>query len=349
MVLALVFFAAFKPAVAQDNNIILRDETIPVTPKEFYIANITDERGNRSAVASLILPNQPKNSLIDLQGDGFLAIKKFIDKNLPRNTSLRPLDISLKQFMVTETARPDGLINGSAALVLSFSMQNSDGDTIHLIDYNGSTTYTRSAGPAQDVEPTMRKMIENGLVYLNTWINQQAASDIKLAKAVKIEFTDYTEKPEGDTVYYATNRPLTWDDFQSKVAAMSYAAEVFPTIGYDEHKEVVKGVIKVTVVVKVSFPKSAAWAGEAGKSDYTLNHEQRHFDIAKIAAGRFEQRIKNRTLTVDNYEAIINEEYLDAYREMSEMQRQYDNETAHGANRAAQEQWNRRITGELNK
>jgi hypothetical protein len=349
IVLALVFFAAFKPAAAQDNTVVLRDEPIAVAPKEFYIANITDEREDRGAVASLILPNQAKNSSVDLQGGGFTAIKKFIYKNLSRNTALRPVNISLKQFMVTETARAGGLIDGNAAILLSFSMENSGGDTIHLIDYNGSTAYTRSSGPAQDVEPTMRKMVENGLVYLNTWMNRQAAADIKLAQAVKINFTDYSEKPEGDTIYYAARRPLTWGDFQSKTAAMSYAAEVFPTFGYDEHKEVAKGVINVAIVVKVSFPKSAAWAREASKSDYTLNHEQRHFDIAKIAAERFKQRVSSRSLTVDNYEAVINEEYLNAYREMSEMQRQYDNETAHGTNHATQEQWNRRITGELKK
>ncbi len=84
-------------------------------------------------------------------------------------------------------------------------------------------------------------------------------------------------------------------------------------------------------------------------SDYALNHEQRHFDIAKIAAEHFKRKLASEQLPVDNYDGFINYDYLDAYREMDKLQEQYDKETDHGANHAAQEGWDRKIDEELRR
>jgi hypothetical protein len=353
LILAFLIFPAFRFAAAQTGNIILKDEQIPVTPKEFYIANVTDERDNRGAVAWILPPanitDQAKAYPVDLQGGALFAIKQFIERNLPRDTAYRPITIGLKKFMVTESALTGGKVEGHVAVVMSFDITRGDNETLHLLDYKGNATYTRNAGPPQEIEPTLRHTLENGLIYLNTWMDRQAATNIKLAKAVKISFTDYEEKPEGDTIYYSFKRPLTWDDFQSKIPAGRYDAEVYPTIGYDEHTDVAKSVINVSLAIKVCLPKSASWVRDGSRNDYSLNHEQRHFDIAKIAAKHFKEKLNAENLTVGNYEGIINFDYLEAYREMNNMQKQYDDETRHGSDESAQQQWNERIDGELGK
>ncbi len=353
LILTFLIFPAFRFAVTQSSNIILKDEQIPVTPKEFYISNVTDERDNRSAVAWILPPanatDRGKAYPVDLQGGALVAIKQFIDHNLSRDTAYRPITISLKKFMVTESALAGGKVEGHVALVMSFDMARGDDETQHLLDYKGNATYTRNAGPPQEIEPTLRHLLENGLIYLNTWMDRQAATNIKLAKAVKLSFTDYEEKPEGDTIYYTAKRPLTWDDFQSKIPGGSYDAEVYPTVGYEEHNDVAKSVINVNMAIKVCLPKSASWVRDGRRNDYNLNHEQRHFDIAKIAAGHFIQKLNIENLTVSNYEGIINFEYLEAYREMNNLQKQYDNETRHGSDEQAQQRWNERIDKELGK
>jgi hypothetical protein len=351
LILVVMVLITYRSEAKQGRTIILHDEQVPVTPKEFYINSIVDERDNRSAVAWLLQPggagNPPKTDPVDLQGGGFIAIKQFIDHNLPRNKALRPVVILLKKFMVTESALAGGQVEGHIAVVMSFNMEQKDADMLHLVDYKGNATYIRNAGPPQDIEPTLRQTLENGLVYLNTWMNRQAGTNIKLAKAVKISFTDYTEKSEGDTIYYAVTRPLTWDDFQSKIPGRRFDAEVFPTIGYDEHREVVNGMINVGLEIKVCLPKSAAWVKDGNRNDYALNHEQRHFDIVKIAAEHFKKKINPENLTVSNYEGIINVEYLETYREMTNLQKQYDDETRHGADQSTQQRWNERIDKEL--
>jgi hypothetical protein len=349
LVFATVVFSSFQPIPKQTTDIILKDEKLSITPAEFYIANVVDDRNDRTAVA-LLLPaanNQQKLNPVDLHGGTLAAIKQFINHNLPANKSLRPVVIRLKEFKVIESALAGGRIEGHVSLGLSFGLYKGEYSELQLADYNGNAVYNRSAGPSQDIEPTLRHLLENSLIYINTWMDRQAGSNIKLAKAARVTFTDYTEKPEGDTIYYAVNRPLTWYDFQSKIPSGRYDAEIFPTIGYDEYTKVANGIINVKLAIKVSLPKSACWVKSGSANDYTLNHEQRHFDIAKIVAEHFKQKIKAENLPVDNFEGPVNMDYLDAYREMDSLQKQYDDETRHGIDQSAQQKWNVRIDKEL--
>jgi hypothetical protein len=334
-------FCAFQSMHKPPGDIILQDERIAITPKEFYIANVIDERENRTAVAWLVPAGANEKSPakpvpVDLQGGGFAAIKQFIQHNLPRNTALRPVVASLKKCAATESALSDGLVEGHVSLVMSFDLEDRDDvpeGGLHLTDYNGSATYTRNAGQPQDVEPTLRHVLENGFVYLNTWMNRQAATNIKLAKAVKVTFEDYREKTEGDSIYYSAGRHLTWDDFQAKTPNSRYDAEIYPSFGYDERNTVNNGIVNLRLLMKVCLPKSASWVKEGSRTAYTLNHEQRHFDIAKIAAERFKQKILSEQLPPGNFDGPVNVDYLESYREMTDMQKLYDDETRHGSNK----------------
>jgi len=46
---------------------------------------------------------------------------------------------------------------------------------------------------------------------------------------------------------------------------------------------------------------------------------------------------------------MLGYQYIETYREMNQLQDQYDAETNHGINTSAQEKWNRWIDGELEK
>ena len=348
----IVTFSSFQSTPKQIDSIVLVDERLPVTPKEFYIAKVIDQRADKNPVA-LLFPTtnvksvQPKAYPVDLQGGALPAIKQFISNNVPRNAKLRPLIISLKKISIRETALAGSMVEGRVNVMFSFALDMGEDEMQYLGDYNGNAVYNRDAVQGHDIEPTLRHVFVNGLLYINTWMNQQAETNIKLVYGVKVTFTDYSEKPEGDSIYYTPKRPLTWADFQSKIPNSKYEAEVFPTLGYDEHTEIIKGIINLHIAVKACLPKSASWAKEGSKNDYTLNHEQRHFDIVKIAAEHFKQKIKSRNLPTNNYDGPINEEYLDAYREMNNLQKQYDDETHHGTDVFEQQKWNKKIDREL--
>jgi hypothetical protein len=216
------------------------------------------------------------------------------------------------------------------------------------LEYRGGIHYLRYRDNPALAESQLRSILTNGLIYFNNWIKINVNTNKKLAKAVNIRFSDFKEKPEGDTIYYAANRPLTWADFQSKLKpGGKYMAEVMPGLGYDLNADMKNGTINVDLAVKTYLAKSTCRAYFEGRSDYTLNHEQRHFDVVKIIAEQFKRKIKANRLTPDNFEAIINMQYLDSYRDMDAMQKAYDGETGHGMNKAAQDKWNNKIDAGL--
>lgn len=330
--------------------IVLINEQMPVSPKEFYIAGITDGRDERSAVAWLLPPGPVTGSAVkypvDLKGGTLAAIRQFVGFTWPVNKSLRPVIIRIKKFRLDERVLQGGHIEGKIKVALSFYLKKEE-EPVQLIDYTGSAGYSRSAGQQIDIEPVLRHALEYGLTYFNTWINREADNNIKLAKGARIIFTDYTEEPEGDTIYYSAKRPLRWDDFRAKPEGGKYEAQVFPSIGYSEQVEIVKGTVIIRMSIKTYVPKSACWVRDGSRNAYSLNHEQRHFEIVKIIAERFKQKLRTEKLTVDNYDGPINVQYLESFHEMNGMQDQYDAETRHGTDTYVQRQWNEKIDKEL--
>ena len=343
--------SAFKADKQPVTYITLQNQALKIIPKEFYIAAFIDGRKDITTIGSLQsatnLPGKPAEAYgIDLKG-GTAAIKNFISYSLPVNKTLRPIVVKLKALNVTEAPVNGGIVKGDIKLSIFFYLQRGE-DLVHLVDYNTNTTYQRRPGPAQQIEPLLRSALSNSMTYLNNWMDAQAGGNIKLAKRVKVRFTEYNEPVEGDTIYYNVKRPLKWSDFIGKPLPNSKnGAEVFAGLGYDENVNVANSVVNVTLALKIYVPKSACWVSTADKNDYSLNHEQRHFDIARLVAEHFKQNIAAENLPPDNYDGTINMAYLDALREMNKLQKQYDSETAHSRNTYQQQLWNDKIDKEL--
>jgi hypothetical protein len=342
-------FAAFSTIQKSTGTIILHDEKLDFTPHEFYVADVTDDRPDRTEVATLIVRDAANISAIqsaDLRGGAAASIKQFLGHNLATNTTLRPIIITIKKFRLTESRLTERQVTGHLAMAFSFELQLKY-RTVHLTDYNSGIRYTRPDNQSDVAESTLKQGIEGALSWFNIWMDQQASSNVLLAKGVKVKFTDFTENPEGDTIYYTVNRPLTWDDFQEKPRESRFEAEIFTTIGYAEQTEVAKGIININIALKVEVPKSDCWVKDKNLDAYTLNHEQRHFDIEKLVSEHFKQKILAMDLPVDNFDGPINVEYLETLREANRLQKQYDTETRHGTDQQAQRQWNEKIDREL--
>jgi hypothetical protein len=283
---------------------------------------------------------------VDLEGGGLTAIRQYFKQSLKRNTSLRPVTIRLKECLVTESEADKGRIAGKVDVFMSFEWQR-DGETVHLIDYKGGAQYNRSVNQLAAVERVLRQSLVSAVRYFDTWINQEADGNEKLAREIKVTFTDFMRNTERDTVFYSPDRPLVWDDFRDKPRAGRFAASVFPSFAYEGQSKVSKGVIHVNLTLKVYVLKNSSWVRDNARDPYGLNHEQRHFDIVKLVAERFKQKVQPDSLTLEDYNSIIQYQYLESYREMNRLQEQYDGETGHGLNQAAQERWNQRIDAEL--
>jgi hypothetical protein len=318
----LAFFACQTLTSFKSENLRV-EEPIIFKPLTFYVAELRDLRAIKGAEAAILT--------------------KFIADNLPRDLSLKPVIVDIKELTVTETPGKPGMVDGLIKINLSFSLQKEELNQ-HLLTYTGGMKYARSATNKNILEQHLKQLNKSALLYFNKWMNNNINTSRVLASGVRIRFEQFKAGLEGDTIYYAASRPLTWSDFQSKYKRSNkYAAMVMPNIAYDQDEDIENGVIHVTLTLKTFLAKSDCWLGVPYKDAYMLNHEQRHFDVAKIITEQFRQKIQKAKVNPDTYEAVINMQYLDSYRDMNKMQKAYDTETSHGLNRAAQENWNKRI------
>jgi hypothetical protein len=329
----------------------LGSEPLPFKPAGFYIAGVVDERPDKSSIGWLqtqTAVNKSASQTVNLQGGVSAAIQQFLQQSLVNDAAQRPIVISVNALQITEKAPSGNRVEGDIKLHITFNLQKDYGPD-PLVGYKSSLHYLRSASNTSAIEPQLRKILLSSINYLNNWIKDNSGEHIKLAKQVKITFTNYSEKAEGDTIYYHPNRPLTWSDFQGKIPPIGRAAaKVMPGIAYEQQAQIVDGIVRVSVAMKAYLPKSTCWVNYASKGDaYTLNHEQRHFDIVKIIAEEFKRKVLSEKLTPETYEAFLSMQYLDSYRDMDAMQKAYDGETRHGLDSYTQSLWNTRIDDKL--
>lgn len=144
----------------------------------------------------------------------------------------------------------------------------------------------------------------------------------------------------GDTVYYNAQRPLQLSDF---IAPPHYrgnsGAVSFSSFAYEGSSRLLHDTLQVHLFLQVFFVKSASWVLPEMASAQTLLHEQLHFDITYLVATRFQQKILAMRLPADDYDSVIQYEYLESFREMNRVQDAYDNDTRHGTSSYAQQAW----------
>lgn len=349
LLFAVCCFSAFSQQSAGMLILKIPPAKTVLKPAEFYVHSIADETKKQNAF-SVLVEKEPEHVLNEVKAtfrSGMAAeVQAYCDASVSQNRSLRPVIMRIKTFELNENSA--GLdVRGSIRLVVTFDVKRGAGQS-QLLEYTGGVRYTRNAANVAAVETALGNCLQRALTYFNTWINREADSNEKLAKRIAIRFTDYT-KSDADTIYYSAERPLTWNDFRGKIYPSKFAAVVETSFGYDEEKVVKNGIITINITLKVYMTRSGSWAKSGSRNAYNLNHEQRHFDIARIIAARFKRKLTPENLPVDYYDGVISYEFIESLREMNRLQEKYDDETRHGIDVAAQQRWNTFIDAELKR
>ncbi|WP_143308650.1 DUF922 domain-containing protein [Chitinophaga vietnamensis] len=147
-----------------------------------------------------------------------------------------------------------------------------------------------------------------------------------------------------DTIFYSLARPLKWEDFQGRPSANGPSAAVtYSSFAYEGSSRAIKDTLQINLDMQVFFIKSASWVRADARTAYGLAHEQLHFDITRLVVERFKQRLKQTALNRDDYDSVIQYQYLEAFREMNRLQYAFDRETRHGLDPAAQLRWRDKI------
>lgn len=159
------------------------------------------------------------------------------------------------------------------------------------------------------------------------------------------------ELPQNDTLLWATNAKLTWDDFHAKPPTNSSFAAFTYTIVNMEYSVVIEGEsLKPKFNISAAFNRRKSWVQKKPEAQtmHILKHEQGHFDIAELTARKLRKRLKSDTYNRRNYREQINSTYQTCIEEGEKLQALYDEETQHGLEKKRQAEWLKRIALELN-
>ncbi|AIZ62509.1 hypothetical protein PK28_00210 [Hymenobacter sp. DG25B] len=340
LLLAALFQAGPAPAL------VLQPQPVPFLPREFYLAEVVDARPKDTPLALLLSTAgaAAKPAAQELQGGTLPALREFVRRSVPRNPALRPVTLRVQELQVRETPGPGGTIDGKITVRLAFEWPR-QGERVPLVEYRGGAQYRRLPAQQAVVAPALRQALVSGLVYFHTWITQQAPRNPDLATAIEVRFQDDVRQTEPDTLFYDPNRPLAWTDFTGPPRGKGFAAAVFPSFAYQGRPSMAQGKLHLDMTLKVFVVRSSSWTST--QTAEPLRHEQGHFDLVKLVAERFRRKVQPDSLTFADYNSIIQLQYLRSYWEMNRVQEQYDAETRHGQDEAAQQRWNQRIDAEL--
>lgn len=321
-------------------------------PERFFVTQVLDERPQPGAAGTHFGESTPggappKPVPLAVSNEG---LERFLKAARRADTTRWAIVVRVKKLLFSEKlASPARQADGQLAAVLAFDVLR-NGQRTHLTDFEGGAKFSRPVGPSELHGSLLRQTLEAGLRYLDQWLQRNAPGQEALARRVRVTFNPgFTGSPDkGDTVFYAARRPLVWDDFRGAPrSGKNYGAAVFSSFGYEATARTVGGVVEVVMTLKVYQLKNSSWAWPVAKHDYALRHEQLHFDITRLVAERFRQKLQQEDLQPDEYDSRIQFLFLESFREMNKLQEQYDDETAHSVNRAAQARWDEKITGEL--
>ncbi|HVI48303.1 MAG TPA: hypothetical protein VM802_25770 [Chitinophaga sp.] len=152
------------------------------------------------------------------------------------------------------------------------------------------------------------------------------------------------DSSKSDTLFYSPARRLQWDDFHGHIPSSGSSAAVsYTSFAYEGSSHLVHDTLKITLSLQVFFVKSASWVRPDSRTTYALAHEQLHFDITRLIAERFKQKLLQTALNRDDYDSIIQYQYLQSFREMNRFQYAFDQDTRHGADPAAQARWRDKV------
>jgi hypothetical protein len=172
------------------------------------------------------------------------------------------------------------------------------------------------------------------------------------AQQVLVKVNFLTDDPD-DTlqIFYRPGNKLSWKDFQGIPQEIENVAAVTSSgIGYSYKYSRTDDTAILTFEVYCLFRKEKSWVlNNDRKNAYTLNHEQRHFDISYLNTLWFIQTLRNTKFSGKDYKKIIGIKYKEASFALTKMQNEYDTQAKNGIDKSMQAEWNTKVDDLISK
>ncbi|ERM81568.1 hypothetical protein P872_09790 [Rhodonellum psychrophilum GCM71 = DSM 17998] len=337
--LLILLISLITPLKAQEISFGLKRNALDLPERIFELVEVVDARRNKPALGK-IYTSSNQSVLYGLEGGLQEGLKQFYNNAVPKKGEIRRIQLHVLEFAIVEQKQGNSVASGDIKMKFAYYLEGAF-QPIHLVDYEAGMNYRRSINRTDLVGNVLNQGIKKSVQFLNDWIRDQAADDRRLANKVRVEIIEKDRINHPDTVFYNANKPISFQDFRDRPnVASRFNATIFTSLSLEGASFVQEGTIILPLEVKVYMLPGSSWIKSGGQSEYTLNHEQRHFDVTKIVGNRLVEKLKYMDLNPDNYEGLVNDAFLDAFREMNRLQEIYDGQTRHGLDHGAQSRWN---------
>ncbi len=314
----------------------------------FRLNSVTDSLNSKKIGLAYLADEKTRTSVI-LEKPAAQYVKQLFETHFiaDKNRS-DSVNIILDHIILTET-KIGKIIEGKISVKLTYTAQQNQ----QLLTKETTSAYRRTFGSATPkvFQQVLTNAFVSNVTYFDLWLNQNLTFHPAFVTKSEIVIQPAYLTNTTDTVYYGS-RPITWADFAGKPVnpGNRFAAAIFPNIAFDLEMKVSNRTLTAYFTPKVYMVQGMSWVKSYNTTDYALEHEQLHFDIAKIAMNRLVRRLPEIEATnPDDLQSQIQYAYIEAYREMNRLQEAYDKETGHGVDQIRQAFWKTQLSEWLNE
>jgi hypothetical protein len=299
------FMMANRPSAV---NLVLREK------QHFYLSDVIDARKEKDNSLGQVI-HLTRSTPLRLPGKLENVAFDFWNACVsPKNNDAQiPLVIRINTLRFRETRQSPGSVKGESFIGVQFLWYR-DNEEVLLTSYDAKSNYTRPESKSIH-DDFLVKMLGDALVFFDKWMTANNGKNPALVRGIRLIVEDEKIPDRRDTIFYSSDRPLEFRDFQAAPRPGRYAAMVFTSISYEGNSRVSENYLDVIIRLKVYLVKSMSWIRPESKKPNVLRHEQVHFDIAKVSAERFKKRLSSLDLTVEDHDSQIQYQFLESYRE----------------------------------
>jgi hypothetical protein len=143
-----------------------------------------------------------------------------------------------------------------------------------------------------------------------------------------------------DSLSWNKNRKLLWSDFMGRPERSPIiGARTYTSIKY----KLYYNRTNFKTSVSCTFVKKMSWRQVKGCTDYSLNHEQRHFDISEIYARKLRNAFADYEFHKRSVSRDIDAIFKKVCAEKDSVNSLYDKETLHSLDKEKQAEWDKKL------
>lgn len=312
--------------------------------KNFYVVDVTDSRKDTLNNGMISVNNKKSAASFKTSAASQIA---YCASSLVKTEDKIPIVLQINKLLLSDR------ISGSTRIYkvdLSLEFMRTD-KGIHTKLIELSTWMEQGAGKnAKGIhEKVLSEILKKMFLQFDELILKQQDDPLYCKEII---FRVLSKHPantgeEKDTIYWSSDRKLTWDDFKGEPNSSYFAALSNCAFAQSIEPAVENRTGYINIYIRSALLKKGSWVRKSQSDDDVLKHEQLHFDIAEWHVRELRKSISQADLNLEMYEVTINKLTDVAWKQYNKIQSDYDEETAHGTILEKQQNWNKLVADKL--